>query len=109
MELALPKRGEPDPQFAHFTERLRGANGIPIRKTSDNPILDTRIYEVEYADGKKSSLSSNLIAENMFVQIDEEGNLHVLMDDITDHNVDEVAVKSQDAFVTTSSGTKHRR
>ena len=45
----------------------------------------------------------------MFAQIYEEGNRHVLMDGITDHRFDEAAVKSQDAFVTTSSGTKHRR
>ena len=31
------------------------------------------------------------------------------MDEINDHHFDEAAVKSQDTFVTTSSGTKHRR
>ena len=67
------------------------------------------MYEVEYADGKKSALYANLIAENMFVQVDEEGNHHVLTDKITDNRFDEAAVKSQDAFVTTSYGIKCRR
>ena len=67
------------------------------------------MYEVEYEDGDKSALSANLIAENMFAQIDEEGNGHVLMDEITDHQFDKAAVKSQEAFVTTSYGTKRRR
>ena len=31
------------------------------------------------------------------------------MDKIIDHKFDEAALKSQDAFVTTSSGTKSRR
>ena len=109
MDLALPKRGETDPQFAHVTKSLRDANGLTIIKANDNPILGTCMYEVEYADGEKFTLSANLIAENTFAQIYEEGNCHVLMGNITDHQFDEVAVKSQDNFVTTSSVTKHRR
>ena len=45
----------------------------------------------------------------MFVQIDEEVNQHVLIDKTTDYRFDEAAVKSQDALVDTSSGTKRRR
>ena len=63
------------------------------------------MYEVEYADGKKSALSANLISENMSAHIDNEGNRHVLIDKITDHQFDEAAVNIQDDFMTTSSGT----
>ena len=79
MDLVLPKRGEPEPHFSCITKHLPNSNGLPIRKASDNPILDTRMYEFEYADGDKSALSANLMAENIFAQIDEEGNRHVLM------------------------------
>ena len=108
MELALPKRGEPYPQFACITKNLCDANGPPFENSSDKPILDTHIYEVEYADSEKSALSANLIAKNISAQIDKEGNLHVLMDKITDHMFDEAAVKSHDAFMTTYSVTKRR-
>ena len=67
------------------------------------------MYEVEYADVEKYNLYKKLIAENMFVHIYEEGNCHVLMDEITYHRFDEAAVKIQDAFVTTSSATKLKR
>ena len=67
------------------------------------------MYEFEYADGEKSALSANLISENMFTQIEEDGNRHVLMDNITDNFFDDVAVKNQDTFVITYSGTKRRR
>ena len=67
------------------------------------------MYKVKYANGEKSALYDNLIAENMFVQIDEEVNHHVLMDEITDNPFDKAALKSQDVFMTTSSGTKCRR
>ena len=62
MDLSLPKRGKPEPQLDRVTKCLRNANGLPIGKAGDNPILDTRMYEVEYADGKKSALFSNLIS-----------------------------------------------
>ena len=103
-----PKRGGPEPQYACISKHLNNANGLTIGKVSDNSILDTRMYNVEYADGKNSALSTNLITENMFKQIDKEGNYHIPMDKITDYRFDEAAVKSQDAFVTTSSGIKRR-
>ena len=67
------------------------------------------MFEFEYAYGEKSALSFNLIAENTFSQIVKELNCHIMMNKITDHWFDEAAVKSQDAFVTTSYGTKRRR
>ena len=94
MDLALPKSGETDLQFAHVTKRLRDANGLTIIKANDNPILDMHMYKVEYVDSKKSALSTNLIAENMFAQIDKECNRHVLMKNITNHWFGEVSVKS---------------
>ena len=64
MELALP-RDEQGSEFAKVTKRLRDANGLPIGTANDNPILDTRLYEVEYSDTHKASLATNSIAENM--------------------------------------------
>ena len=61
MEFALPKRVEPELQFACITERLCDANGLPIVKASDKPILDTLMYEVEYVESKKSAFYANLI------------------------------------------------
>ena len=63
MELDLPKRGEPEPQLALVTKRIRDANGLPIGKVSDNPILDTRMYKVKYVDNEIFALSANLILE----------------------------------------------
>ena len=99
---------EPEPQFNHISKHLHNANGLPIGKVGENPILDTRKYKVEYSEEEKSDLYANLISENMFTHIDKEGNHHVLMDKITDHRFYEAAVKSQDAFGTTYSGTKYR-
>ena len=40
----------------------------------DNPLLDTRQYRVEFQDGHSESLSAILIAQNLYLQLDEEGN-----------------------------------
>ena len=44
----------------------------------------------------------------MFPQVDQEGNHHVLLDEIIDHRVNGREVKQRDAFITMRSGTKRR-
>ena len=93
-----------------MTKRLRDKDGLPIGTAHDNPILDTRVYEVEFPDGHtKASLSANAIAENLFAQVDDEGNRHVLFDEVVTHRTNGKEVRMQDAFVTTSRGTKRRK
>ena len=108
MEVDLPRDSE-EPEFARGTKRIRDANELPIGTANENPILDTRMYEVKYADRHKASMAANAIAKNMFAQVDEDGNMHVLFDEITDHRSDESAVKQADAFITNKSGTNRRR
>ena len=43
------------------------------------------MYEVEFADGEKASLGAFYIVENLFAQIDDEGNRQVLMNEIIDY------------------------
>jgi hypothetical protein len=69
MELSLDRRGE-GPTYARVTKRLRDANGLPIGTANDNPMLDTRQYEVEYADSYTAPVSACLIAECLVAQVD---------------------------------------
>ena len=108
MELALPREGG-GVQFGRVVKRLRDKDGLPIGTANDNPILDSRMYEVEFQDGYKTSLAANAIAENLFSQIDDEGNRHVLFKEIIDHRTNGKQVTQQDAFVTTRMGTQRRR
>jgi hypothetical protein len=108
MEIALPRDSD-GPEFARVTKRLRDANGIPIGTAHDNPILDSRLYEVEYLDGHKASLAANAIASNLFSQIDDEGNRHTLLDSITDHRVDGNELKETDAYIISPNGGKRRK
>ena len=103
MELAFD-RGDDGPSIAKVTKRIRDAQGLPIGTSNDNPILDTQIYEVEYLDGFTTSMADNSIAENMFSQVDEEGNCHVRFDEIVEHRCDGNQFKMQEAFFTNTQG-----
>ena len=107
MELAVDHGGN-HPEFARVTKRLRDHRGLPIGTANDNPILDTWMYEVEYADRSKQALAANVIAENMFASVDEEGHRHLLLDSIIDTRKSPQAVSKEDAFVTSSNGTRRR-
>ena len=98
MELALPQGDSLEPRLAKVTKRLKDANGIPIGMANQNPLLDTQMYEVEFADGEKASLAANYIAENLFAQIDVEGNHQVLMNEIINYQTNGTELKQQDAF-----------
>ena len=67
---------------------MKDKEGRPIGIASDNPILGTRMYEVEYADGYKAATTANNIASNLFAQEDQDGNRFVLFDEIIDHRKD---------------------
>ena len=97
MELAID-RGEDGPTFTRDTKQLKNAEGRPIGVANDNPILYTRMYEVEYFNGYNTSLSIDTISENLFLQVYSEGNWHVLFDVITYHSTDGKEVKQQENF-----------
>ena len=50
MELAMDRHDD-GTEFSIVENRLKYKDGRPIVIAADNTILDTRIYEVEYADG----------------------------------------------------------
>ena len=61
------------------------------------------------SNGHRASLAANAIAENLFAQIDGEGNHHVLFEEIMDHRTNGKQVLQQDAFIVNRSGTRRRR
>ena len=80
-------------------QRKRDSDGNLRGKSHANPILDTRIYEVEFPDGEVNEYSANVIAENMWSQCDDEGNQFLLLDSIVDFRKDGHAVEDADQYV----------
>ena len=69
MDLTLDQGGD-IPEFTRFNKILKDANVRMIGVANDIPIMDSRMCEVEYNDGHTASLAANLIAENLFAQVD---------------------------------------
>ena len=85
---------------------LREKDGMTISNAHNNPILDTRMYKVEYNNGHNYSLAANTMVENMLDQVSKEGNLQVLFRDIFDRKCNDTEVKEQDALIMICTGTK---
>jgi hypothetical protein len=64
--------------------------------------------EVKFPGGQTEAFSANIIAENMFSQIDKEGHQSVLLKEIVDHRKNNRAVEVDDAFITSHNGVKRR-
>ena len=60
-------------------------------------------------DGHKASLAANAIAENMFAQVDDEGNRFVMLESIVDHRTDGNEIKKDDAFIMSHNGGRRRK
>jgi hypothetical protein len=96
-QILLDRGGET--QLGTVKRRKRNDNGNPVGISNPNPLLDTREYEVEFPDGSIDVLSTNTIAENLYSQVDQEGNSYAVLAGIVDHRKDNSAVHSDDARV----------
>jgi hypothetical protein len=101
-EVLLPNMGTLTK--AKVVSRKRDADGNPVGRRHHNPILDTREYEVEFPDGAVDTFTANLIAENMYSQVDADGRSYALLSEIIDHKSDGSAVRKDDGFETTKDG-----
>ena len=78
----------------------RQPDGTLLEKPHCNPILDTRMYEVEFMDGQKTELAANVIAQNMFAQCDSKG--------IVDHRKGQSAIKKEYMYIEHGSNIQPR-
>ena len=85
MEPGLPRKDD-DGLMHVIVKRLKlDDEGKYDRKMNNNPLLDTRAYEVWFADDTTEVLTANTISENLLAQIDEEGHRQIILDEIIDH------------------------
>ena len=106
MKVNLPKDGG-------FLEgkvisRKIDCNGKLIGESNSNPYMDTSIYEVEFPDGKVWEYSTNVIDENLYSIMDDNGSTPCLFSEIVDHSCDSNSIKINDGWFITDSGNKRR-
>ena len=70
--------------MGRVTGRKCDIYGNTAGRVSENTILDTQEYTVQFEYGEVSELTANVIDEFMYAQCDPDGNQYVLLDDIID-------------------------
>ena len=108
MEIAIDRHDD-RPEFVRVTKILKDKDGLPIGISSKNPILDNRMYEVEYAGGYKTAMSENEISNSLLAQVDQDRQRYFLFDEVIDHRTDGTEIKEEDAFIHMEIGNKQRR
>ena len=86
----------------------RGNDGQPIgRRHPDrmfNPEMGTREYIIEFEDGTSDRLMENIIARNIFSQVDAEGKRYTAIKEIVDHRKNRHTIDRDDGMIWTWSG-----
>jgi len=89
--------------------RKRDAEDNLIGTAHSNPIFDTRLYQVQFPEGQVEEYSANIIAQNLYSQLDSEGHRFVLLEDIIDYDKNEDAVPYENRFIISNNGNIHKR
>ena len=85
-----------------------GDSGLLIGKSHPNPILDTRVYEVEMPDGTYADYYANNLIENILSTVDGEGHTPLMMDEILDYRYTSNAIKKRDGWIQSPTGASKR-
>ena len=98
-------------EVLHGTVKRRkrdGDTGLLIGTHNNNPILDTRVYEVEMPDGTYADYQANNLIENLMNNVDDDGRTEMIMDELLDHRANEDAIPKEDGWVQNTQGASKR-
>jgi len=84
------------------------ASGNLIGKANPNPLLNTRMYQVQFSDGTVQDYAANHIAEAIYAAVDDEGNRFVLLEEILDCRYANDALHPDKAWIESSNGNCRR-
>lgn len=106
-ELYLPQGEHQKP--AKVIRRTTNIEGATIGTYDDNPMINSMVYDVQFPDGQIKEYAANIIAQNMYAQVDADGHHHTLLDSIIDYEKTTSAVDRDDAYITTRQGRRRLR
>ena len=106
LNVLLPQGGKL--QEAKVVSRKRTHDGKMLTgQEHSNPILDSRIYNVEFPDGGIGEFTTNTIAESLYSSLDDEGYNYGILEGIIGHRSSPEAVKKENGFYS-HNGIKKR-
>ena len=94
---------------AQVIGRAKDECGDLIGKHNQNPLLDTSVYEVKFDDGAVERYTANIIAENIYSQVDKDGVTVSHLHDTLDHKTDETAVPKSEGTFRGPNGTVRKK
>lgn len=106
-ELNLPQGEQMKP--ARVVGRSKDQNGNVIGSYDSNPMLNTMLYDVEFPDGAIREYGANVIADNMYSQVDHEGFAYNILDGIVAFDKSRHATSRKDKYIVTKSGQRRLR
>ena len=92
-----------------MVSRVKDKDGKVKGTYNKNPKLDTRVYDVMFPYGAVFQYVANIIAENMYSQVDSNCHHTLLLKEINDHRKLAMAVHIDDKFVVSNTGRKSIR
>ncbi len=107
IDVLLPK-GEGD-ALAKVMWRCVDSNGKVIGEFNENPLLNTILYKCKFEDGTTKAYTANMIASNIFQDLDADGFLSLFLYHIIDHKRSGKAVLMEDKYFVTKTSTKCMR
>ena len=106
-EVVLPKDGTAM-KAGKVIGRALDKRGYPLGVYNEDPMLDSRIYEVMFPDGTINQYSSNLIAESIWSEVDADGRRQQLMEEIVGFEKGPEALSKEEGYITSGNGQKKK-
>ncbi len=72
-------------EIAKVLWRKRNLDGNFIGRRHTNPMLDSRVFTVEFPDGEQQDVAFNVLAEHLYSQVDVDGKQYQLFKAIVNH------------------------
>ena len=96
-------------EAAYVVRCTKDGNNTVVGTYCHDPMLNSMVYDVEFPDGEIKEYSANIIAKNMYAQVDANGHYHTLLDSIVDYHKLDNAVDKGDQYLATKTGRKQMR
>ncbi len=87
----------------------RDHNNNPVGTYHHNPLLNTRVYLVQFPDGHVAEFRANMISEAIYNHIDDDGGEELLFADIIGHTKDSTAITQEAALIIREAEQKKPR
>ena len=72
----------------------------------ENPLLNSIIYDVEFSDGIIKEYAANIIAQNLYAKMSDDGKDTQALESIIDHATNEDALPKSKKFIICKNGKR---